>query len=246
MARIIYKILKALLNRVKLYYSINWYKTIYFNYRMLDFESALKLPVLFYGKVKFSGLAGKVTINAPIKFGMVGFGQKYEIMTVSKGNAELTLNGIFIINGHVQFGMDYFVYINTSAILEMGHLSSLGSNGKIVCFDKITFGNYARIGYESQLLDTSFHKMINLTTNIISPFTSPIYLGDFNYISNRVTILKSVKTPNNCTVASNSLLTTNYCDLGENIVIGGIPAKCIKNGIRRAWDEENIENVLII
>lgn len=235
--RRLFKILKFLL-------SINWAKTLYFNFKMLPFAQAKKLPIVFYGKVKFSSLEGNIIINAPIKFKMIGFGQKYELMSVSKKNAELYLSGTVVFKGHVQFGIDYFLYVKKNALLEMGHVTSLGGNGKIICLDKIIIGDYVRIGYESQVIDTSFHKMIDLTSGNIPSTTSPIKLGNYNYIGGRTTIMKSVMTPNNCTIASNSLLTKDYSKLGECVFIGGIPAKLIKQNIRRAWEEEDLEGHL--
>lgn len=226
--------------------SINWLKTLYFNFKIFSFDTAKKMPVVFYGKVKFHGLRGSVIINAPIKFGMIGFGQKYELFKVSKNNAQLTLNGLMVFNGHVQFGLDYSIYVNKGAVLEMGHLSSLGADGKIICMNSISMGDFARLGYESQLIDTSFHKMRDLKKNIIYDKTAPIYIGNHNYIGGRVSIMKSTRTPDNFTVSSNSLLTKNYCDLGENILVGGIPAKLIKTEVRRSWEDEDLESALIV
>lgn len=237
---------KKIYQKLRFLYSINWIKTIYFNFKMLPLDQAKLLPVIFYGSVKFSGLNGKVLINAPTIFGMVGFGQKYELISVSKKNAQLTINGNFIINGHIQFGIDYFVFIDKYATLNMGHLSSLGGSGKIVCFNSIIIGNHGRIGYESQVIDTSFHIMQDTLTGEEFPKTEKIIIGNYNYIGGRVSIMKSTITPNNCTVASNSLLTKNYSEFGENIMLGGIPAKLLKTNIKRAWDTEKIENFLII
>jgi acetyltransferase-like isoleucine patch superfamily enzyme len=191
-------------------------------------------------------LRGKITIEAPVKFGMVGFGQRYELISVSKKNAQLTINGVLIIKGHVQFGIDYFVYIQKNAVLQMGHLSSLGGSGKIICTDHICLGDYARIGYESQLIDTSFHKMKDLITGEVSSLSAPIKIGDYNYVGGRVTILKHTKTPNRFTITSNSLCNKDYSILGENTMIGGFPAKLIKDNIVRDWDNENLESFLII
>lgn len=230
--------LRKIYQKMKFYYSINWTKTLYFNFKKLPFPIAQKLPIYFYGSVKLKNISGRVSINAPIKSGMIGFGQSYEIITRSKGTAELSLEGEIILNGHVQFGKDYLIHVAQNAILEIGNMSSLGHSGKIICFDKIILGNFARIGYESQLCDTTAHQMIDTVTCIKYPLTAPIKLGSYNYISNRVTILSKTITPNFCTVASNSLCTKDYTSLGENILIGGIPAKLIKNNISRDWDGE--------
>lgn len=227
--------------KIKFYYSINWIKTIYFNFKKFPFSIALRLPVYFYGSVKLKNISGKISINADIKSGMIGFGQAYEIITRSKGTAEFYLEGEIIFNGHVQFGKDYLIHVAPKATLEMGNMSSLGHGGKIICYHKITLGDYARVGYESQLCDTTVHQMINTLDGEKFPLTAPIYIGNFNYISNRVTILCHTITPDYCTIASNSLCTKNYTSFGNNIVIGGIPAKLIKNNTSRDWVGETAE-----
>jgi hypothetical protein len=57
-------------------------------------------------------------------------------------------------------------------------------------------------------------------------------------MSNRVSVLKGTQTPDFCTVASNSLCTKDYTSLGENILIGGVPAKLIRSNISRDWSGE--------
>ncbi|MEZ4818153.1 MAG: transferase [Flavobacteriaceae bacterium] len=215
---------------------------------MFPLSIARKLPVFFYGKVKLVSIKGKVEIDAPVKKAMIGFGQPYEFTKKSNGTAELFLEGIFCVKGNVQFGKDYFIHIAKNAYCEFGHLASLASRGKLICKEKIVLGNFARIGSESQLIDTNFHQMINTKTGEKYSMTAPIKIGNYNFISNRVSIMRNTITPNNCTIASNSLCTKDYTSLGEFILIGGIPAKLLKENISRDWDGEmeNLEKNLII
>lgn len=224
--------------KIKYFFSVNWIKTLYFNFKMFPLSVALKLPVYFYGKVSLRSLKGTITITAPIQRAMIGFGQSYEVFKSTKGTAELHLDGQITFNGYTQFGKDCLVYVSGNAKLEFGNMSSLGSNGKILCYHKITLGDYARIGFESQLMDTTAHQMINTNTKEKYPMFSPIVIGNFNYISNRVTILAKTKTPDYCSIASNSLCSKDYTSFGEKILIGGIPATLIKENISRDWANE--------
>ncbi|PHR11127.1 MAG: transferase [Aequorivita sp.] len=239
---------RNLREKYRFFTSVNWIKTYYFNYKMFPKEVARKLPVYFYGPVKFSSLKGEVKIEAPIKRAMVGFGQPYEIITKNKGTSELFLDGTFVVKGHIQFGKDYFVYIYKNAYCEFGHMASLASSGKIICKNKIVLGTFARIGSESQLIDTNFHQMINSDTGEKYPMNGSIHLGDYNFISNRVSIMQKTKTPNNCTIASNTLCNKDYSNFGEYILIGGIPAKLLKKNITRDWEGEfdTLKKYLII
>ena len=230
------------------FWSVNWIKTYYFNYKMFPSEIARKLPVFFYGRVALTNISGTIQIDAPIKRAMIGIGQPYENMTRSQGVAEFHLKGTFVFKGHVQFGRDCFIHIGEGAYCELGHLASLASRGKLICKEKIVLGDYARIGSESQLMDTNFHQMINTETGEKYPMTGAIEIGDHNFISTRVTILQGTKTPSYCTIASNSLCTKDYTDLGNNVLIGGIPAKLLKNIISRDWEGEHermVKNLIV-
>ena len=226
-------------HKLKYYSKVNWVKTLYFNFKMFPFSVAIKLPVFFYGHVKFSNLSGTIILDVPtIERGMIGFGQPYEMITTSAKTAELTLAGTLIFRGHVQFGKDYFVFIAENSTLEMGNMSSLGNKGKIICTDYVKLGNYTRIGFESQVMDNTFHQLIDVKTNELLPIKAPIFLNNYNYFGNRITILQNTKTPEYCTIASNSLCNTDYTYLGNNILIGGIPAKLLKENITRDWETE--------
>ncbi len=240
--------LRFLFKQLKFYYSVNWIKTLYFNFKKFPFQIAKRLPVFFYGPVKFSSLSGQILINAPIKKAMIGFGQPYEMNTIHKGIAEINLSGTVTFKGHMQFGKDYFLYIKKGAFCEFGHMASLASSGKIICAERINLGNYARLGSECQIIDTNFHTMLDTESGEVFKMTDPIQIGNYNFISNRVSIMKGTVTPDYCTIASNSLCTKDYSSLGENKLIGGIPCKLLKNNISRDWkgEMENMDKWLII
>lgn len=236
-----YMVLLIFYKKIKFYYSINWTKTLYFNFRKFPFSVAKRFPVYFYGKVKFTSIKGVIKIEAPLKSGMIGFGQSYETNTIHKGFAEINIEGTIVFKGHVQFGKDYIIKIGNNAYCEMGHLSSLGSCGKLICMNHVALGTYARIGFESQIMDTNFHKMFDTVTGKEFSKTAPIIIGNYNYIGNRVSIMQNTITPDYCTVASNSLCNKDYSNFEKNTLIGGIPAKLIKSNISRDWAGEEVD-----
>lgn len=241
-------IFTKIIRKIRFYLSVNWTKTLYFNFKKFPFAIAKQLPVYFYGKVSFQNINGNVRIEAPIKRAMIGFGQKYETNTRANGTAEIFIEGTVTFKGHVQFGKDYFVYVSKDAYLEMGHMSSLGSNGKIICYNKIILGKFARIGFESQVMDSTFHQMIDTLTGHKYVMKSPIIIGSYNYIGNRVSIMSKTVTPDYCTISSSSFCNKDYATLGKNILIGGIPAKLLRANTSRDWDTEipNLERFLIL
>lgn len=224
--------------KIRFYLTINWLKTVYFNFKMFPFSVAKKLPIVFYGPVKFGALSGTIEIQSPLKRGMIGFGQRFEKMTKHRGVAEVIIQGHLVFKNHAHMGKDCFFYVGKGAYCEFGDMGCLGSDVKLVCTNKIVIGDWVGVGYESQLIDTNSHPMYNTQTGEYYPMTGEIILGSYNAISNRVTMMLNTKTPNNCVIASNSLCNRDFTDFGENILIGGVPAKLIKNNYARDWEGE--------
>ncbi|MCD0471659.1 transferase [Flavobacterium sp. JAS] len=233
-----YRKYRSFYHKLRFYYSVNWTKTLYFNFKKFPFETAKKLPVFFYGKVRFTSITGEIQIDGNIKKGMIGFGQPYELNKAYKGIGEIFILGKLTFKGKFQFGKDCFVFVGENASCELGNMASMASNGKLICTEKIVLGDYARFGSESQIIDTNFHDLIDTQTGEKLQKSAPIFIGNYNFGSNRVSILKGTQIPDFCTIASNSLCTKDYTTLGENILIGGIPAKLIRNNISRDWQGE--------
>lgn len=241
------EILRKAYRRLKIATRVNWPKTLYFNFKKFPFSIAKKLPVFFYGKVKFKSIEGEIIINAPIQTAMIAFGLSYEMNTKRLNIAEMAIYGNVVFNGYAQFGKDCFLFVAENAHCEFGDMTGLASRGQIMCSYQIIFDSYARLGDECRVTDTNFHQMINTVTRERYQKHGSVKIGKYNYIGSRTTIGKDTVTPDFCTVASNSLCNKDYTSLGTNIVIGGIPAKKLKENISRDWEgeKEMMKNNLI-
>lgn len=241
-------LLTKIFRKIKSFFQINWIKTIYINFKMLPFSQAKHLPVVIFGKCSTHSLSGKLTFESPVRFGMLGLGQRYEIFQKESGKAELKIEGTLIIKGKAQFGYDYKIFVAKKAKLTIGNMASMASDAKIICTKNITLGDFCRMGSECQLIDTNFHDLKNTLINEVLVKNTGIYMGAYNFISNRVTIMGKTTTPDYCIIASNSLCNKDYTSFGNNILIGGIPAKFIKNEITRDWESEKkqLEDYLTI
>ena len=216
---------------------VKWIKSFYFNFKMFSFKTAVKLPVLFYGKVKFSSLKGKTIINAPIAKGMVKFGYNLEIIKKAIGVSELKIDGTFIINGNFFTGVDYALIILRGGIFEIGENSHLGSKIKIIVTKKVILGKYFRLSFESQIFDSNFHYMLDTEKNEVNRLDGEIIMNDYCWVGNRSTIMRNTITPRYTTIASNSLLNKDYTtEIPEKSIIGGMPAKLIKKNMSRVYD----------
>lgn len=225
-------------NKIKLYYQINWLKTIYINFYFFSFKDAIQFPIIIFGQCSFASLKGSIVLKAPIRTGIITLGHRFEIFKKSANSAELFLEGDWLVKGNIQFGYDFKIYVENDAVFETGHMCTLANNTKIVCSNKIIFGDHVKIGDESQLIDTNFHNMFDTITNKEVPKKGEIYLSSYISTGSRVTIMKNAKIPSYSLITSNSLCNKDFLSFGENNVFGGIPAQFIKNGLIRDWKSE--------
>jgi acetyltransferase-like isoleucine patch superfamily enzyme len=234
----IFRKLKMGWHIIKQLWKVNWTKTIYFNFKKFPFSIAKKLPVFFYGKVSLSDISGQFQINHEIKTGMIAFGKTYVRNNAYMKISEISVAGTLVFEGYAQFGKDCFLSVGQRGVLTLGNMTSLGTNGKIVCEKSITIKEYVRFGTECYIVDTNFHPLIDTNTGKQIKMSDGIVLGNYNYFPTRVSIMPGTRTPNYCTVAIHSLLNKDYTAWGENILIGGIPAKLLREHTTRDWKGE--------
>ena len=105
-------------------------------------------------------------------------------------------------------------------------------------------GKYTRIGFNTLIMDSDDHYVLDINTNIIKNNTKLIILGSYNWIGNYTSIKKGVVTPDYFIVSSSfCTLVKDYSDFPCYSVVGGSPAKLIKSGIRGVFNP-NSEKLL--
>lgn len=219
----------------------NWFAILYFNFKMLPFHQAIKLPFDFYYRVRFENLSGKIKIkNNNLKRGMIKIGGRGSEM-FSRNQTILDIEGEIEFHGISEIGHGVLLKVGKKGKVIFGNEVRIGALTKIYCEESITFNNEIDFSWECQIFDSNFHYMRNLKTNTIDKKTSPIKIGSLNWFGNRVTVMKGTTTPPNTIVASNSLCNKNYSSLPEYSVLGGIPVKELNFDMQRIF--ENIENI---
>lgn len=212
-------------------------KTIWFNFKVLPFSQARKLPFFIYGKSTFRSLEGQIVIDAPVRPGMILIGKNDYYVGTNVQQTIWTINGKLIFKGPFKFLHGSNVVVSRTGTLTLGGKESLfGSDCKVICFDSITIGENARITWECQFMDTSFH-YIEENGRKARPLTKPISIGANVWIGNRTTVSKGAVIPDNTIVASNSLVNKDFSGSGPNIMLAGVPASTKATNIRRVFDE---------
>lgn len=215
----------------------NWFATLYFNFRMLPFKQAIRLPFDFYHDVRFDALSGKVVLDTEhIYRGIVKIGGRSSDI-FPRQETVMSIKGTAIFKGQTEIGNGASFVVLKDAQTIMGNKVRIGAYSKLYCAKSITFGNEIGLSWECQIFDTNFHDMVDISSGKFSEQTSSVTIGSYNWFGNRCNIMKGTITPNNIIVASNSLLNKDYrAFIEEHSLLAGTPAKVIRTGIKRIYE----------
>lgn len=206
-------------------------KSFWVSMHFFTFKDAIKLPVLVRYNTKIQSLRGTIIINSGgvktamlrIGFGEVGIYDKKYSRTI------LTLKGTVVLNGKVNLGHGSVLSVQKDAVVTFGNNFTNTAEGKIVCKKRITFGENVLTSWETLIMDTDWHSVMNTKTGDVFPQTEEIVIGDNVWICTKSVILKGSKIPNCCIVGANTLCSKKFSE--QEVLIAGNPAKVCKNNV---------------
>lgn len=219
------------------FFKHNWPAILYFNFKMLPFKQAIKLPFDFWGKVKFVNLSGKVILDTDdIRRGMICIGLNHSTLFPSY-TSTINFSGNIKFRGTANIGRGILIEINKNSTVSIGNNVEIGGLTKIMCQKKIIISDNISISWECQILDSDFHFIRDIETNKIKPRKMDVLIGNNVWLGNRVTINKGTVLPDFTIIASNSVCNKDYSKGGNNhIIIAGTPAKVVSEGYERVFE----------
>lgn len=175
--------------------------------------------------VKFKGKNATIKIYSPCP--------KFSNTTIECGdNVNISIGG----SQHRIFNSFFFV-LSDNASLNIGNQASIRGATIIVKENKnlsVNIGNDCLLASNVKIWTTDFHTVIDSqTAKAINP-PSSINIGNHCWICEDVTIAKGVSLADDTIVASKSYVTKSFDK--SNIIIGGVPAKIIKENT--TWSSE--------
>ena len=223
--------------RVKQFFNLNLLKTFYFNFKMLPFKQAIKLPILINYRTELINLSGSVKINGNVRTGMIQFNNFNDEFITKHYWRRIEILGEIEFNGMTGFGVGTILFVRKGGKIVFGSNILIGGKTKILCEDHIRIGNNVRIAFESQVIDSNFHYLRNIETNVVEDCKSEIIIGNNVWIGNRTSVFKGTKTPDYFTVSSHSILNKDYTNILKSYsIVGGSPVKLLKEGYERIFD----------
>ena len=128
------------------------------------------------------------------------------------------------------------VSIEGAGILEFGANVVLAESVQIVNENRMSFGDCVRVGYQTTLMDTDYHYIIDTREHTVRRNTAPVVIGSGTWISSTCKIMKNTHLPPDSVVGGGSLVNRDYSSEVACQIFVGTPAKPVKNNRRRIFN----------
>lgn len=176
-------------------------------------------PIVFKGAAV--SLSGTASIEA--KKGRLKLNCRWDDKDPFRSLLVMADDSCLKVNGTFDIYSGAKIYINKGATLSLGS-GYINHNLNLSCFDSITIGEGTVISENVTLRDSDNHSVVGGR----KPVSSPIAIGNHVWIGMNVTILKGVVIGDGAVIAAGAVVTE---DVPANSMVGGVPAKVIKNSV---------------
>lgn len=209
--------------------------SIYFNFRVLPFKQAIKLPFHVHVKPTIMCNTGKIIIDSPtVSHYMIRLGSQRT--PISQPRDFIIKNrGTIVFKGKCRLGHHILIQVGRNGYLEFGDQTGLNTGSRVVCRKKIIFKYKARISWDCQFYDTNFHPVIDMVSNKPIKMNAPIIIGENVWIGHNVIISKGVKLADGIIVSSGSVVKKSFST--PNSIISGNPAEMIDDGYKADFED---------
>lgn len=205
-------------------------RTLYYNFRWISKKQALYLPMIVGKRTKIIG-TGKIDIKFMLKENPhIYIGCKALKWMDDKEPTILTIDGLMKINEETYIGKGCHFEIGEKGVLNLKRGSNFTGSCTVICKNKISFGEYDLISWDTLFMDSDSHTIIESTGN--KNFDKSIVLENHVWIGAKSTILKGSYIANDVVVAAGSIISGQHKQ--KSCVVGGNPTKILKNDI--TWD----------
>ncbi len=204
-------------------------KTFCFNFRYLSLRQAIHFPVRIYQGFHIMKMKGKIILDFDWKNEhiVLGHGGSPALQSFS-GGMYLDAESSITFRGNAVISEGTVLRCDKGANITIGKNLYFNKNNYIRSSCSVVFGDGCTLGWNNTINTTDGHYFASNDTNS-SLIESPIYIGNHVWITTHCILNKGAVIPNGCVVAQGSIITKRAFE--ENSLIGGIPAKVIKQHI---------------
>ena len=109
--------------KLKYYFQINWLKSFCFNFKMLPFKDAVKLPVVIFFRTQIRSLRGKVNITSPVSHAMIKIG-RCEVSHFQTRSTILSIDGTVNFSGKASLGRGSALEVGKTGLFSSATVSA--------------------------------------------------------------------------------------------------------------------------
>ena len=182
--------------------------------------------LLLHQRVRLRGIKN---INAPER---IAIGTEYVGFMHRTDKTYLNIKGTLSIKGKYNIGRGCRFDIGKDAMVTIGRGGYMNCNTTLIIMHSLTIGDDCAISWNCQFLDEDFHEIDYPGKKMDD---ASIVIGNRVWVGCGVKIYKGTVIPDGCVIASDAVVRGVFTV--ENAIIGGNPAKVIKEGITRSWFE---------
>lgn len=151
--------------------------------------------------------------------------------------AIIQLAGTATFEGTAFFGSGCRLYVGSQGHVTFGDQFINTARMTLCCENRMMFGRKVLISWNTSLVDTDFHNVLNTKTGEVGSKHGITTIGDNVWIGMGVTVLKNTTIPNGCILGANSLVNKRF--IAENCLIAGNPAGVVREGVTKVEELKN-------
>ena len=209
------------------------FKTLCFNLKYLPIKQGIRFPVLLSKEVIVNKCyRGGVKIEAPARCAMIRIGLTGRTM-LNITPCHLYLEGVLTFKGKAKIGIGTRIHIVQGGVLELGDEFAVTGNSFFDVRKYMRFGRRCLLSYDNLFMDNDGEHKIYNENGVQINNHKEVFIGDHVWIGSRCTILKGTKIPNECVIASNSVVSGEL--KVKQAVYAGNKAILCKQGI--VWEK---------
>ncbi len=205
-------------------------KTIYFNFRVLPFAKAVKLPFFIAHDIKLGTLKGDISLESAPRTFMVRIGSGgSDGVIAGKGYLSCSKGAAIVFEGKAHFSPGISIRVDRGCA-RFGERFSANKNCFISCTEGVTFGADTMMGFRVSVRDSDGHQIISNGTARLG--LEPVTVGDHVWLCSHTHVLKGCQIPNDCILGYGSIATGTFTQ--PHCLIAGHPAKVIREDV--SWE----------
>ena len=141
----------------------------------------------------------------------------------------LDIHGHVIFEGKAAIGHGSKLAVAKYGKLSFGDKFMITAESSILCTTAVKFGFNCLVSWDTLIMYSDFHKILNEKREVINP-PKPVNFGNDIWIGCRCLILKGANIPYGSIIAANSTVGSTPLT-GENRVFGGSPPVELKKDV---------------